>query len=307
LTTVAGNIPSEAQTPASLFALIERIDAVLDRALPLKGTEPEQLVRAMRHAVLGGGKRIRPMLVYAAGLGLGAPLDLLDAPACAVEFVHAYSLVHDDLPAMDDDVLRRGQPTCHVAYGEATAILAGDALHALAFEVLAGEQAVRIAPAARVEMLRVLAGTCGVSGMAGGQMIDLAAVGARLSREQLECMHAAKTGALIRASVHLGALAAGCADASLLTALDRYGHAIGLAFQVRDDILDVEGEPRTLGKSIGKDAASAKPTYPSTIGLDASRAYLHELIDTALAAIDPLGVRAAMLIELAHYIVERRR
>lgn len=307
MTTVVGNIPLETHPPASLFALVERIDAVLARALPLKGTEPDELVRAMRYAALGGGKRIRPMLVYAAGIGLGAPLDLLDAPACAVEFVHAYSLVHDDLPAMDDDVLRRGQPTCHVAYGEATAILAGDALHALAFEALAGEQAARIPPAVRIEMLRVLAGACGVSGMAGGQMIDLAAVGARLTRDELERMHAAKTGALIRASVHMGALAAGCADASLLTALDRYGHAIGLAFQVRDDILDVEGEPRTLGKSAGKDAANGKPTYPSTLGLDASRAHLHELIDTALAAINPLGKRAALLTELAHYIVERRR
>lgn len=307
MTTATGTTPLARQPPASLSALVERIDAVLDRALPLRGTEPDTLVRAMQYAALGGGKRIRPMLVYAAGIGLGAPLNLLDAPACAVEFVHAYSLVHDDLPAMDDDVLRRGQPTCHVAFGEATAILAGDALQALAFEVLAGEQAEQIPPAIRIEMLRVLAGACGVTGMAGGQIIDLAAVGARLTREELEHMHAAKTGALIRASVHMGALAAGCADASLFTALDRYARAIGLAFQVRDDILDVEGEPRLLGKSAGKDAANAKPTYPSTISLAASLAHLQELINAALTAIEPIGKRAALLSELAYYIVERKR
>jgi farnesyl diphosphate synthase len=288
-------------------ALAERIDAVLDRFLPLKGSEPDELVRAMRYAALGGGKRIRPLLVYAAGIGLGAPLELLDAPACAAEFVHAYSLVHDDLPSMDDDALRRGQPTCHVAFGEATAILAGDALHALAFEVLSDDHAAQIPPAVRIEMMRVLAGACGVRGMAGGQIVDLASAGRRMSRKELEQMHAAKTGALIRASVRMGALAAGCADAALLTALDRFGAAIGLAFQVRDDILDVEGETLALGKTAGKDAACSKPTYPSTLGIDAARTHLHELVGEATRAVEPLGRQADLLADLAHYIVERKR
>lgn len=298
---------SEPRPPAPLRALADRIDAVLDRALPLAGSEPDVLVRAMRHAALGGGKRVRPLLVYAAGTALGAPLELLDAPACAVELVHAYSLVHDDLPAMDDDVLRRGQPTCHVLFGEAIAILAGDALHALAFEMLTGNRAARVGPAVRIEMGRVLAHACGIHGMAGGQVIDLASTGRRLAPTELEHMHAAKTGALIRAGVRMGALAAGCADADLFTALDRYGRAIGLAFQVRDDILDVEGETQTLGKTAGKDRAAAKPTYPSTIGLEASRQHLRELIAIAQRALAPLGERAGLLRELAHYIVERRR
>lgn len=307
MTTAKSTSLLATQPSASLLTLAERIDAVLDRALPLKGTEPDDLVCAMRYAALGGGKRVRPMLVYAAGIGLGAPLDSLDAPACAVEFVHTYSLVHDDLPSMNDDELRRGQPACHMVFGEATAILAGDALHALAFEVLASEQAARIPPAIRIEMLRVLAGACGMTGMAADQVIDLAAVGAILTCDELEHMHAAKTGALIRASVRMGALAAGCADAALLTALDVYGRAIGLAFQVRDDILDVEGESLTTGKTVGKDAAQAKPTYPSTIGLDASRKYLGKLVGDAIAAIEPLGRHASLLIKLAHYIVERKR
>ncbi|HEU0276763.1 MAG TPA: farnesyl diphosphate synthase [Rhodanobacteraceae bacterium] len=302
----AGSV-SEPRPPAPLRALAERIDAVLDRALPLAGSEPDVLVRAMRHAALGGGKRVRPLLVYAAGTALGAPLEWLDGPACAVELVHAYSLVHDDLPAMDNDVLRRGQPTCHILFGEAIAILAGDALHALAFEILTGAGAARLAPAVRMEMARVLAHACGIRGMAGGQVIDLASTGARLTPTELEHMHAAKTGALIRASVRMGALAAGCSDAELFTALDQYGRAIGLAFQVRDDILDVEGETRTLGKTAGKDSAAAKPTYPSTIGLDASRRHLGKLIARAQHALAPLGERAGLLHDLAHYIVERHR
>ncbi len=297
----------EPRPPAPLRALADRIDAVLERALPLAGSEPDVLVRAMRHAALGGGKRVRPLLVYAAGTALGAPLELLDAPACAVELVHAYSLVHDDLPAMDDDVLRRGQPTCHILFGEAIAILAGDALHALAFEILTRHRIARVSPAVRLEMARVLAHTCGIHGMAGGQVIDLASTGTHLTPAELEHMHAAKTGALIRASVRLGALAAGCSDAELFTALDHYGRAIGLAFQVRDDILDVEGETRTLGKTAGKDSAAAKPTYPSTIGLEASRQHLGELIASAEQALTMLGGRATLLHELAHYIVERHR
>lgn len=292
---------------SELAVLVARADAALARVLPADGSEPAELVRAMRYAVLGGGKRLRPLLVYAAGAALGAPLDALDAPACAVELIHAYSLVHDDLPSMDDDALRRGRPTCHIAFGEATAILAGDALQALAFEVLASQSPPIIGHGPRLEMLRVLATACGAHGMAGGQAMDLAAVGRRLDLPALERMHAHKTGALICASVRLGALSAGCAEAAMLDALERYGHAIGLAFQVRDDILDVEGETLALGKTAGKDAASAKPTFPSVLGLEASHTHLRELVAAALAALEILGERAAPLAELACYVAERNQ
>lgn len=284
-----------------------RADAALLRVLPREDSEPRELVRAMRYAVLGGGKRLRPLLVYATGVALGADIDALETPACAVEIIHAYSLVHDDLPAMDDDDLRRGRPTCHVAFGEATAILAGDALQALAFEILAADGAPSIAATTRVEMLRVLGAACGAQGMAGGQAFDLAAVGQPLDLRELERMHAYKTGALIRASVRLGALAAGCDDAATLDALDRYGHAIGLAFQVRDDILDVEGHPDVIGKTSGKDAEAAKPTFPSVLGMDASRARLRALTEEALAALAPLRECAAPMAELARYVAERDR
>ncbi|MCE5232147.1 MAG: polyprenyl synthetase family protein [Xanthomonadaceae bacterium] len=274
------------------------------RALPPEGQPPADLHRAMRYAVLGGGKRLRPLLVYAAGAALDAADAALDAPACAVELIHAYSLVHDDLPAMDDDALRRGRPTCHVAFGEATAILAGDALQALAFELLAGDAASGLDAATRIEMLRVLGAACGAEGMAGGQALDLAAVGKTLTLAELERMHMHKTGALIRAAVRLGALAGG-AGATTLGALDRYGHAVGLAFQVQDDILDVEGATEVLGKTAGKDAAAAKPTFPSILGMDASRRRLAELTDAALDALRPLGARAALLAELARYAAAR--
>lgn len=290
-----------------LAVLVARADAALARVLPADGSEPRDLVRAMRYAVLGGGKRLRPLLVYTAGAALGAPLDVLDVPACAVELIHAYSLVHDDLPSMDDDDLRRGRPTCHVAFGEATAILAGDALQALAFEILASRTIPTVGAELQLEMLHTLGAACGAHGMAGGQAIDLAAVGRTLDLPALENMHAHKTGALICASVRLGALSAGCADAAMLDALERFGHAVGLAFQVRDDILDVEGETQALGKTAGKDAASAKPTFPSVLGMDASRAHLRELVDEALAALEPLGERAAPLSELARYVAERNR
>ncbi|MDQ2972260.1 MAG: (2E,6E)-farnesyl diphosphate synthase [Pseudomonadota bacterium] len=282
-------------------------DEALARVLPPDASEPRELVGAMRYAVLGAGKRLRPLLVYATGTALGADERALDAPACAVELIHAYSLVHDDLPAMDNDDLRRGRPTCHVAFGEATAILAGDALQALAFEILAADCAPSIETATRVEMLRVLSAACGAQGMAGGQAFDLAAVGKTLDRDELERMHAHKTGALIRAGVRLGALAAGCDDGDTMDALDRYGHAIGLAFQVRDDLLDVEGHADVIGKTSGKDAAAAKPTFPSVLGMDASRVRLRALTDEALAALSPLRERAAPLAELARYVAERDR
>jgi farnesyl diphosphate synthase len=286
-----------------LQSLIVRAEQALSHSLPPAEQSPADLHRAMRYAVLGGGKRLRPLLVYAAAHALGEDGPQLDAAACAVELIHAYSLVHDDLPAMDDDALRRGRPTCHIVFGEAMAILAGDALQALAFELLADDP--RIDANTGMAMLRALGRACGAEGMAGGQALDLAAVGHPLTLTELEHMHTCKTGALIRASVQLGALIAG-ADANTLDALDRYAHAVGLAFQVRDDILDVEGESAVIGKTAGKDAAADKPTFPSIIGLDASRTRLAQLTDNALAAIAPLGERGALLRELAHYSANRR-
>lgn len=288
----------------ALQALIRRAEQALEMRLPTAEASPAELHRAMRYAVLGGGKRLRPLLVYATAHALGHDDAALDASACAVELIHAYSLVHDDLPAMDDDALRRGRPTCHIAFGEAMAILAGDALQALAFELLTAANAAPDA-ATGMHMLRALGRACGAEGMAGGQALDLAAVGSRLTLAELEHMHACKTGALIRASVQLGALVAG-ADETTLAALDRYAAAVGLAFQVRDDILDVEGESAVIGKTAGKDAAADKPTFPSIIGLDASRARLAELTCTALDAIASFGTRAELLAELARYAAQRR-
>ena len=292
--------PKPELSPA-LRALIARADRALGDVLPPEDQLPIELHRAMRYAALGGGKRLRPLLTYATGHALGSNGPELDAPACAVELIHAYSLVHDDLPAMDDDAMRRGRPTCHIVFGEAMAILAGDALQALAFEILA-----RGNPACGMDMLSALGHACGAEGMAGGQALDLTAVGRSLTLAELEHMHACKTGALIRAAVQLGALTAR-ADTQALQALDRYATAVGLAFQVRDDILDVEGESSVIGKTAGKDAAAGKPTFPSIIGLDASRARLAELIDTARDAIVPFGERGALLDELAHYAANRIR
>jgi len=302
--TAPNRLNPNSELGPALQTLIVRAEQALDRSLPPAEHSPAELHRAMRYAVLGGGKRLRPLLVYAAGHALGEDGPQLDAAACAVELIHAYSLVHDDLPAMDDDALRRGRPTCHIVFGEAMAILAGDALQALAFEILADDSSQHTDPTTSMAMLRALGRACGAEGMAGGQALDLAAVGHPLTLNELEHMHACKTGALIRASVQLGALVAG-ADGDTLQALDRYAHAVGLAFQVRDDILDVEGESAVIGKTAGKDAAAAKPTFPSIIGLDASHARLAELIDTALAAIAPLGERAALLEELALYAAHR--
>jgi farnesyl diphosphate synthase len=293
------------ELPNDLLELSARADAVLARVLPPEDQPPAELHRAMRYAVLGGGKRLRPLLVYATGTTFGALLETLDASAAAVEIIHAYSLVHDDLPAMDDDSLRRGRPTCHVVFGEAMAILAGDALQALAFEVLAHDAALATDPAVHVEMLRVLAVACGSHGMAGGQAFDLAAVGKQLSAAELERMHVHKTGALIRAAVRLGALSAGGCDAATLDALERYGHAIGLAFQIRDDLLDIEAGTEQLGKTAGKDVAAAKPTYPAILGVDASRAELSRLTREALDAVGGFGVRARPLSDLARFVADR--
>ncbi|KQZ59899.1 MULTISPECIES: farnesyl diphosphate synthase [unclassified Lysobacter] len=281
----------------------ERADAALVRALPAPDSPPQDLHAAMRHAVLLGGKRLRPLLVYAAGALFDADEAALDAPAAAVELIHAYSLVHDDLPAMDDDALRRGQPTVHVAYDEATAILAGDALQSLAFAVLANA---RTDDGVRVALLGTLAHAAGAAGMCGGQALDVAATGggASLDLAALERLHSLKTGALIRAAVRMGALCGG-ADAQALTALDRYAHALGLAFQVRDDILDIEGSSATLGKTAGKDAAQDKATFPALIGLDGSRARLDALVRSMHEALAPFGEKAAVLTELGEFAAQR--
>ncbi len=303
---ISVSTPAIDLTPA-LLAFAEQADEALSRHLPAAEHPPEALHRAMRYAVLGGGKRMRPLLVYATGSAFGAPSCALDAAAVAVEIIHAYSLVHDDLPAMDDDDLRRGRPTCHIVFGEAMAILAGDALQALAFEVLANDRFGNIDARTRLEMLRVLASACGSQGMAGGQAFDLSAVGHVLDAAELERMHVHKTGALIRASVRLGALAAGCTDASQLAALERYAHCVGLAFQIRDDILDIEGAVEQIGKTVGKDAANAKPTYPAILGLDASRRQLDALTAEALDSLAILGDSAAALRDLAIFIASRER
>ncbi len=283
----------------------ERIDAALSLALPNPSVSPQRLHAAMRHAVLLGGKRMRPLLVHAAGTLFDADPDALDAPAVAIELVHAYSLVHDDLPAMDDDALRRGQPTVHVAFDEATAILAGDALQSLAFTVLA--ETAGVSDAVRVELLRTLAGAAGHAGMCGGQALDLAATGhaGTLLIAQLERLHALKTGALIRAAVRMGALCGG-ATRNDLVPLDRYADALGLAFQVRDDILDVESDSDTLGKTAGKDVAQDKATFPALLGMDASRRRLAELAEAMDDALAPFGSRAEALTALGRHAVERR-
>lgn len=288
-----------------LLALSARADTALARVLPPEDQPPTELHRAMRYAVLGGGKRLRPLLVYATGAALDAALEPLDVVAAAVEIIHAYSLVHDDLPAMDDDSLRRGRPTCHIVFGEAMAILAGDALQALAFEVLANDPLLDVDASTRLDMMRALALACGSQGMAGGQAFDLAAVGRHLDARELERMHVHKTGALIRASVHLAALAAGCSTPATLAALDVYGHSLGLAFQIRDDLLDIEADTAQLGKTAGKDAAADKPTYPAILGVEASRAELANLTATALDAIGMFGAGAEPLRDLARFVAHR--
>ncbi|MDA7088153.1 (2E,6E)-farnesyl diphosphate synthase [Pseudomonas sp. SA3-5] len=283
-----------------------RVDAALESLFAAPHAELQRLYQAMRYSVFNGGKRVRPLLVYAACEALGGEPARADAAACAVELIHAYSLVHDDLPAMDDDDLRRGQPTTHKAFDEAVAILAGDGLQSLAFEVLADAQRNPHSAELRLEMLVSLTRAAGPAGMVGGQAIDLGSVGQALDQAALEIMHRHKTGALIEASVHLGALASGAADPRALKALQGYAQAIGLAFQVQDDILDVESDTVTLGKTQGKDEANHKPTYPALLGLDAAKAYALELRDLALHALRPFGQSAEPLRELARYIVERR-
>lgn len=290
-----------AAVAARLEAWRARIETLLADALPAPTDEPARLHAAMRHAVLNGGKRIRPLLVQATGHALGAEESALDDAALAVELIHCYSLVHDDLPAMDDDALRRGQPTVHVAFDEATAILAGDALQSLAFARIA--QAPLTADT-RVEMLRELAQAAGAAGMCGGQALDIDATGRRIDLTELERLHALKTGALLRASVRLGAIAA-AADAAQREALDRYADALGLAFQIKDDLLDVEGDSATLGKTAGKDIEQDKATFPALIGVEASRERLAGLATSMHDALAALSGDTDALAALARRVVER--
>ena len=285
-------------------AVQAHVEESLGAFLPHAETVPFKLHEAMRYTVLGGGKRVRPLLVFAAGALSGADPRALERAAAAVEMIHADSLVHDDMPCMDDDALRRGKPTVHVAYDEATALLVGDALQAQAFLVLSEGGAVP--PARQVAMLRLLAHAAGSAGMCGGQAIDLDSVGLSLTREQLEQMHQLKTGALLRASVVLGALAGADLTAAELAALDAYSNAVGLAFQVVDDILDATADSATLGKTAGKDAAANKPTYVSILGLEPSRALAQTLRSEAHQALAPFGEQAGRLRELADLIVQRK-
>lgn len=285
----------------------ERVEAVLERRLPGPDSEPVRLHRAMRYAALGQGKRIRPLLVYATGAAIGVVPEALDAPAAAVELIHAYSLVHDDLPAMDDDDLRRGRPTTHRAFDEATAILAGDALQVLAFEILAQDPMPTVSDAGRVDMIRLLTRASGTRGMAGGQAMDLAATGRRLEPLQIEAMHSRKTGALIRASVLFACAAAPALPADRREALDRYGQAVGLSFQIVDDLLDVLGDPLVTGKGAGSDALRGKPTYPAIVGVAAARARANELAQEGIEALAGFGPAARQLRDFAGQLVVRGR
>ncbi|MDP3586257.1 MAG: polyprenyl synthetase family protein [Thiobacillus sp.] len=280
-----------------------RMENVLSDWLPPASIAPQRLHEAMRYAVLGGGKRVRPLLAFAAGEVAGADVERVQHAAAAVELIHAYSLVHDDMPAMDDDALRRGKPTVHVEFDEATALLVGDALQSLAFDILAAQPLARDA-ATQLNMVLLLAQAAGSRGMAGGQAIDLASVGKPLDLTELEFMHIHKTGALIRASVLLGAQC-GTPSEATLAALDHYAKCIGLAFQVVDDVLDAEAPTATLGKTAGKDAANNKPTYVSLLGVARARELAQELRADAHAALADLGAPAARLRQLADFVVER--
>lgn len=278
------------------------VDAELDRCID-QSAASDRLQDAMRYSVLGGGKRIRPALCLAAARAMGQDSNSAIAPACAVELIHAYSLIHDDLPAMDDDELRRGRPTTHIAFDEATAILAGDALQALAFGLLANGSG--LDTESRLAMVQELARAAGHQGMVGGQAIDLESVGKTLTLTQLETMHRHKTGALIEASVRMGALSAEQVDSSELDALTTYARVLGLAFQVQDDLLDIEGSTDVIGKPQGSDIARSKPTYPALLGLDGARQHLAELLQTAKASLERFGPEADPLRAMADYVVAR--
>jgi farnesyl diphosphate synthase len=284
----------------------ERMEAALAARLPESSALPARLHEAMRYCVLGGGKRVRPMLLFATARTLGLTEEAVEAAACALELVHVYSLVHDDLPAMDDDDLRRGRPTCHKAYDEATAVLVGDALQSLAFQVLARDRALPPSAAIRVRLVDILSDAIGSFGMAGGQAIDLEAQGKQLQIAQVEQMHARKTGALIRAAVLMGAACSPDLEAPLHAALEAFVVPIGLAFQIQDDLLDVLGDTVTLGKAAGADRERGKPTHPAVIGVAASQERVRLLHAQALEALEPFGTRAEPLRLLAGWLLSRR-
>ncbi len=292
-------------TEKRLHTLSDRVEQALHRWLPSDQTHPAVLHEAMRYSVFNGGKRIRPALVYATGLALDIPMSRLDGPACAVELIHAYSLIHDDLPAMDNDDLRRGKPTCHKVFNEATAILAGDAIQALAFYLLAHDNNIDVDASIRLRMVEILSNAAGSRGMAGGQAIDLDAVGKELNLTELEDMHIHKTGALIRASINMAAIAKPDISPQDLEQLDRYAQCIGLAFQIKDDILDVEGDTQTLGKPQGSDSQLNKPTYPSLMGLNRAKARAMELHDDAIRSLKDFDQQADMMRQIATFIVMR--
>ncbi|WP_257264090.1 (2E,6E)-farnesyl diphosphate synthase [Endozoicomonas sp. ONNA2] len=299
-------------SPVPLSKFIEQcrlqVDNALSTVLPDDSQVSPLLLEAMGYSVFNGGKRVRPTLVYAACQAFGGDLKQANPAACAVELIHAYSLVHDDLPAMDDDDLRRGKPTCHKAYDEATAILAGDTLQSLAFEVLGNARLCpesTLADSVRLQLVTILSQASGLAGMAGGQAMDQCAAGTVLNQQQLELMHTHKTGALIRASVRMGAICAGLLQAEELQSLDHYARAIGLAFQVRDDILDVIADTQTLGKLQGADMALGKPTYVSLMGLEAAQAYARDLHNNAISALSGFDHGADFLRQIADYIILR--
>jgi geranylgeranyl pyrophosphate synthase len=296
-------MPHEFQSRLETYQ--KRVNAALDKYLPTEDPPEHKLAEAIRYSVIGGGKRIRPAMVYAAGEAMGVSTDLLDIPACAVEMIHAYSLVHDDLPAMDNDDLRRGRPTCHKAFDEATAMLAGDALQALAYEILAKDDHEELTPEHRIEMLSLLTEASGAHGMAGGQAVDLASVGKHLTLVQLEHMHRLKTGALIRASILLGGMCKQDVSKQEIDLLSDYALCIGLSYQIQDDILDVTSDTETLGKPQGSDEKQEKPTFPAIIGLEESRQRALQQHELALKILEPLDKKADSLRELSAYIVER--
>ncbi|MDO6461795.1 (2E,6E)-farnesyl diphosphate synthase [Granulosicoccaceae sp. 1_MG-2023] len=289
---------------ARLEAYRQRVDEVMLRHLPTRSAGCTRLKDAMHYAITNGGKRVRPVLVYATGEAIGAKTACMDMAAGAVEMLHAYSLVHDDLPAMDDDDLRRGKPTCHKQFDEATAILAGDALQALAFTLLS-HPSPHYDAQTQIRLIRTLGDASGAAGMAEGQAIDLEAVGRQLSLAELENMHRHKTGALIRASVLMGAIAAGETDETLLNKLDSYAAAIGLSFQIVDDVLDITGDTEILGKPQGSDIARDKPTYPALLGLDGAKRHAMKMHEQALAHLQDLPSSFDILRDLSAYIIER--
>jgi farnesyl diphosphate synthase len=292
--------------PLLLKTYQARVEKTLDHWLPESNINPAQLHEAMRYATLDGGKRVRPALVYLTGQALDVAPAALDGPACALELVHVYSLIHDDLPAMDDDALRRGKPTCHIQYDEATAILAGDAMQALAFYILAHDPNMVDNARLRLKMVETLAQASGSRGMAGGQAIDLAAVGKEVNLAELENMHIHKTGALIRASVKLAALSSPEIAPESLEKLDQYAKCVGLAFQIHDDILDVEGDTEILGKAQGADSARNKPTYPALLGMNEAKQRAKDLHQEAVDCLSNLGEKAEPLREISEYIISRQ-